>query len=762
MDSIGAEVGQKMRSAIKAKLMELGCYVDDELPDYIMVMVANKRTKAQMEDDLQLFLRSDTQIFVEWLQQVLKKLKEVQITNPEVCSSFKELKRKATMEIVEVAIKKEKKGCKIEKKNNSRIVTIESDVPGKSLTDEIPVQAKKLVEKLQQKAEANVLLNVVHEDTFDIPSLAEMNNLEEMKDESRKVMLKSDSDDDDDFINIRADAEDLLGNETASLAPINISSLSPAASAKSAKNSLTIDNTINRNLRILKLNQNKASPLSQKPPMSERLGVRVNTENIEENNQIRSRTPERKSKKTRISLTETLREEKELFGRIKNTIQSIIKKPEPNRTENNTTKHRNDSNSKNKVQKNRVSVHKRLGLPSSVVTLPKKKDVPKEDEEPEKQKSVMSVVQVKPRRTLSGKCQANKNLLLKAVAEAQKSVTQTAPVTKISNQNKNALFTKKYRQKHGVDNKKELLNNSPKKTKDIVDKKDSKITNLYNIRIEIKRRTKKSLDEVLQNEETTELSKNSTENKEDMIEDLEESDCIPNALDLNYDEELLEEEIDKNAEEKTTLNHQFIVTLDGLKDKNFIKKVEENKDILDLTLTDDVQLQKRAPSPIIFDKPEAAKKPENFVLPIPDKLSKMPLPVLNSKSKERCKYWPNCRLKDMCEFSHPNASCKMFPICKFGDRCLYIHPKCKFYSSCTRKDCPYSHGVVAKMASKIVARPPQQEICKYYPNCSNAHCLFYHPKPCRFGKYCMNKSECSFSHGTIPTKEKLTWHSNAR
>lgn len=197
---------------------------------------------------------------------------------------------------------------------------------------------------------------MVHEDTFDIPSLAEMNNLEEMKDESRKVMLKSDSDDDDDFINIRADAEDLLGNETASLAPINISSLSPAASAKSAKNSLTIDNTINRNLRILKLNQNKASPLSQKPPMSERLGVRVNTENIEENNQIRSRTPERKSKKTRISLTETLREEKELFGRIKNTIQSIIKKPEPNRTENNTTKHRNDSNSKNKVQKNRVVI----------------------------------------------------------------------------------------------------------------------------------------------------------------------------------------------------------------------------------------------------------------------------------------------------------------------------------------------------------------------------------------------------------------------
>ena len=34
-----------VRSAIKAKLIELDAYVDDELPDYIMVMVANDRNK---------------------------------------------------------------------------------------------------------------------------------------------------------------------------------------------------------------------------------------------------------------------------------------------------------------------------------------------------------------------------------------------------------------------------------------------------------------------------------------------------------------------------------------------------------------------------------------------------------------------------------------------------------------------------------------------------------------------------------------------
>ena len=73
---------RKIKAAIKAKLIDLEAYVslfprfsididywrialywmcvftqvDDELPDYIMVMVANKKTQAQMSSDLALFL----------------------------------------------------------------------------------------------------------------------------------------------------------------------------------------------------------------------------------------------------------------------------------------------------------------------------------------------------------------------------------------------------------------------------------------------------------------------------------------------------------------------------------------------------------------------------------------------------------------------------------------------------------------------------------------------------------------------------------
>lgn len=188
--------------------MELGCYVDDELPDYIMVMVANKRTRSQMESDLSLFLADHTEEFVNWIQQVLKKLREVRLTNPELyaCSSFGELKHKASMEMVECVIKKEKH-MKLEKNDSLSL--------NKSLTDEIPVNATKLCEK-RIVTKVNSLENEssLPEDNFDIPSISEVNMLEDNEldvvatkiKEARKVLMKSDSEDDD-FINMNTDAD---------------------------------------------------------------------------------------------------------------------------------------------------------------------------------------------------------------------------------------------------------------------------------------------------------------------------------------------------------------------------------------------------------------------------------------------------------------------------------------------------------------------------------------------------------------------------
>jgi len=44
----------------------LSAYADDELPDYIMVMVANRKTEEQMAEDLSLFLSNNTTKFTTW------------------------------------------------------------------------------------------------------------------------------------------------------------------------------------------------------------------------------------------------------------------------------------------------------------------------------------------------------------------------------------------------------------------------------------------------------------------------------------------------------------------------------------------------------------------------------------------------------------------------------------------------------------------------------------------------------------------------
>ena len=52
-----------------SSLLAPSCSSDNELPDYIMVMLANKKTFHQINNDLQLFLGSNTNHFTEWLQK---------------------------------------------------------------------------------------------------------------------------------------------------------------------------------------------------------------------------------------------------------------------------------------------------------------------------------------------------------------------------------------------------------------------------------------------------------------------------------------------------------------------------------------------------------------------------------------------------------------------------------------------------------------------------------------------------------------------
>ncbi|KAM6336193.1 zinc finger CCCH domain-containing protein 14 isoform 4-T4 [Podargus strigoides] len=143
------------------------------------------------------------------------------------------------------------------------------------------------------------------------------------------------------------------------------------------------------------------------------------------------------------------------------------------------------------------------------------------------------------------------------------------------------------------------------------------------------------------------------------------------------------------------------------------------------------------------------------------------LNVLQKQEKvlERCKYWPACKNGDECVYHHPTLPCKVFPNCKFADKCLFIHPNCKYDAKCTKPDCPYTH------ASRRTPHPSPKPaplptpsvsssspLCKFFPACKKMECPFYHPKHCRFNTQC-TRPDCTFYHPTIavPPRHALKW-----
>ncbi|CAD5224831.1 unnamed protein product [Bursaphelenchus okinawaensis] len=76
MATSNAAFTKKLRLAIKAKINELGVDADDELPDYVMVLAANKKDKKLMRDDLNIFLGKSTTTFVDWLFDAFERIQK--------------------------------------------------------------------------------------------------------------------------------------------------------------------------------------------------------------------------------------------------------------------------------------------------------------------------------------------------------------------------------------------------------------------------------------------------------------------------------------------------------------------------------------------------------------------------------------------------------------------------------------------------------------------------------------------------------------
>ncbi|XP_059619673.1 zinc finger CCCH domain-containing protein 14 [Phlebotomus argentipes] len=855
MENLGSEIGQKMRHAVKAKLLELGTgsssgYVDDELPDYVMIMVANKRSKQQMIEDLTLFLGSNTGEFVTWLHQVLQKLQEVSL--PATLPPPKTSKRKAS-ESSDTTHKKEKRKEKKSKKpgkgpaSNSSSKSMEKPKATSSAAPSITdVFADQLIQKAKKTMQSEATVNVkkrertpeairaqdeTPENDFDIPTITQIaeNTVEqtrrkellELEEIQKKIYqakrqlskLTSDESEDEDFINLKADGEEFDDPDVRQTESIVDSTRNQAAYRNPSP--IVFDLPARRVSSSSEGEPPEREKTPKKTSVKERLGSK----------------PTAEVGKNVISLSANRRSEQEIYipafrrrEMEKAKEMAVVKEPLKTRRMQESSVEvirREKRNAKEPkvslVKELKSSVRQRIG--SRVIVAPPK---PEFDEDAV-DVSVSSVVKIKPRPVLPLGKQANKNLLLRAMAEAQKSTA--------------GVMTQR-----GIEKKGRVAGKAGKVT-----------ANKANILIEVPRgnNDKSREDEYVptpvthheQNDEVVYIPQTSCEEIDD--------DSEANAPNSGEDEQK---------------RPQFVVTLDGIfkgikadniaKKKSLPKNVKERivekkivsveprtrstrkasperkKETLEPVKKDELTPKKRsaekeAPkddepprkrrircSPIRFDldsekkdnkspkspSPSTPRKSHKTPEREPDKntridgdghtvtirrietkkyenlpslLSSVTVPQASAKPKDRCKYFPNCTKGDSCEFIHPSMPCKSFPNCKFGEMCLYLHPKCKFDLTCSRHNCNFSHTPVISAAPplashvvpvhnyKMITQNLLPPLCKFYPKCSNTLCNFYHPKLCRFGKACMNKVECNFYHHDIPAVDKFKWVSTA-
>ncbi|XP_065095042.1 zinc finger CCCH domain-containing protein 13 [Ochlerotatus camptorhynchus] len=526
MDSLGSEIGQKMRSAVKAKLIELGTgsasgYIDDELPDYVMIMVANKRSRQQMIDDLTLFLGAQTEVFVNWLHQVLQKLEEV--TLPAAAGTAgkggKEPagKRKASEQ-------KDKKEKKKDKKSKKKDKTPEPKEKGEGAEEEQhtpphPAQlggvssiqdvfanqfiqnAKKTmdVEGNAPKKDPRVMTPPLQDNSssrtgneFDIPTISEiagqsamtkhqkeLSELEEIQQKIKQAKkqlrsMGSDESEDEDFLNIKANDDDLEniedGGSAAAVAKKKEKRKAPVEVEKSQEEEEERSNTPPPPPLVV------ATTTPKKKSIMERLGTRpepkvvteptkeapVNKSNIislsahrreerelyvpvfrrkemEEQAKARearsrvNRSRSRERERRRSPPVRSLRRENSRERSRSRRDRERERERERDRTrsrergrDRDRERERNRDRSSGKVN-NGTDIRTRIG--SRVIVLPAK---PEYNEEDELEVPIPSVIKIQPRPQVPKNKQPSKNLLLKAMAEAQRSTAANLKKT-ISN-----------------------------------------------------------------------------------------------------------------------------------------------------------------------------------------------------------------------------------------------------------------------------------------------------------------------------------------
>ncbi|XP_037541364.1 zinc finger CCCH domain-containing protein 14 isoform X2 [Nematolebias whitei] len=665
---IGTEISKKIRAAIKSKLQELGAYIDEELPDYIMVMVANKKTSLQMSEDLSLFLGNNTVKFTTWLHGVLEQLRSV----AEKPASLRQLES----DTVTVTGQSHLSIVENDTAEELKVLTVSSS---RSEKTEAPVSSSAHESRKGAFGKGSSQLTLSIRPLMDpLPSEAVIDIKPEMDD-------------------------DLIAEE-----PVETES-----------NNRTHRRATRPTAEIYRPGQSKFTSLEMFRPSEGSSSVR-----------------QQDGRSSRVS-------------RLGNSKEEMSRK-------------------------------RKAPVASSVVRVNQAADEDSDDAEEEETsygaKGLSSRVSLpsKPERkpTLPPAKQANRNLILKAISEAQDSITKTttyatmpqrqtvpvAPRTRLASSEEMTAAIQLV-QEH-------LHNLAPRvqtyPTAELPASRTTPPTRSLASRLQLEssdRREQSEYDvEAAAGGEPKPFDTRSFIMSRPVIEDtsVRNPQQVQSALLRTVQ---AREGVDSSSSPK------FIVTLDGVPSPlgNLTDGDMELDDVRPHTKVTEAAGNVHRESKVSvlhrLQPMPASSEDEGMVVEMEEEDAVL---IKKQKVMERCKFWPVCKSGDECLYHHPTTQCKTFPNCMFGDKCLFVHPNCKYDARCTKPDCPFTHvsrrGSAAPPLRPAVQPAQTTSVCRFFPDCKKMDCSFYHPKPCRFATQC-KRAGCTFYHPTtaVPPRHALKW-----
>ncbi|XP_036887507.1 zinc finger CCCH domain-containing protein 14 isoform X4 [Sturnira hondurensis] len=703
---IGTEISRKIRSAIKGKLQELGAYVDEELPDYIMVMVANKKSQDQMTEDLSLFLGNNTVRFTVWLHGVLDKLRSV-TTDP---SSLKS----SDTNIFDSNVPSNRSSFS---RGDER--RHEAAVPPLAVSSSRPEKRDARIPSSSQEQKTNNVRQTYDDGT----ATRLMSTVKPLREPAPS----------EDVIDIKPEPDDLIDED------LNFVQENPLSQKKP-----TVTLTYGSSRPSLEIYRPPASRTADS-------GIHLNRLQFQQQQNSVHTAKQLEMQNSRAYETGRLCEP-EVLSSLQETYSPFF---------------RSNSEKMNIEEENFRK--RKLPVVSSVVKVKKFNHDGEEEEEEEdcgsRAGSVSSSVSVpaKPERrpSLPPSKQANKNLILKAISEAQESVTkttnysaasqkQTLPVAPRTRTSQEELLAEVAQGQSRTSRISPPVKEEETKG-DNVEKSQGTPQRPLLSRLQIDPGVVETLEispdyydmESMVYADTRSFILKKPKLSEEVVVASDQESGMKTADALRVLSGHLMQTRDLVQPDKPA-SPKFIVTLDGVPSPpGYMSDQEEDMCFEGMKPVTQTAASHKGPRAEMSEL-SVAQKPEKLL--------------------ERCKYWPACKNGDECAYHHPVSPCKAFPNCKFAEKCLFVHPNCKYDAKCTKPDCPFTHvnrriPILPPKPAVLTPSPSSNsQLCRYFPACKKMECPFYHPKHCRFNTQC-TRPDCTFYHPTItvPPRHALKW-----